>query len=69
VILKFFKEILYASCLFMFGLEIRRLVYEKNVIWNIERFLSSLTFYPPKKVALPFIRVEINTLVCSSFLR
>ncbi len=36
----------------------------KSLIWNIERFLSYLTFYPPKKVALPFIRVEKNTLVC-----
>jgi hypothetical protein len=25
---------------------------------NTERFLSYLTFYPPKKVALPLIRVE-----------
>jgi hypothetical protein len=40
---------------FWFGLEILRLVYK-----NIERFLSYLTFYPPKKVALPLIRVEKN---------
>jgi hypothetical protein len=38
---------------------------QKSVILNIERFLSYLTFYPPKKVALPFIKnSEKNTLVC-----
>jgi hypothetical protein len=42
---------------FWFGLEILRLVYKKG-FFNIERFLSYLTFYPPKKVALPLIRVE-----------
>jgi hypothetical protein len=31
---------------------------QKSVFWNIERFLSYLTFYPPKKVAAPLIRVE-----------
>ncbi len=33
-------------------------VYKKRVFWNIERFLSYLTFYPSKKVAPPLIRVE-----------
>ncbi len=41
---------------FWFGLEILRLVYLKSVFWNIERFLSYWTFYPPKKVALPLIK-------------
>ncbi len=43
---------------FWFGLEILRLVYKKCVFWNIERFLSYLTFYPSKKTAPPLIRVE-----------
>jgi hypothetical protein len=41
---------------FWFGLEILRL-FIKSVFWNIERFLSYLTFYPLKKVAPPLIRV------------
>jgi hypothetical protein len=44
---------------FWFGLEILRLVYKKSVFWNFERFLSYLTFYLPKKVVPPLIRVEI----------
>ncbi len=43
---------------FWFGLEILRLVYKKNIFWNIEWFLSYLTFLPPKKVAPPLMRVE-----------
>ncbi len=46
---------------FWFGLEILRLVFLKSVFWNITQFLSYLTFYPPKKVALPLIRVEKNS--------
>jgi hypothetical protein len=42
---------------FWFGLEILRLVYKKAFL-EIEPFLSYLTFYPPKNVALPLIRVE-----------
>jgi EAL domain-containing protein (putative c-di-GMP-specific phosphodiesterase class I) len=38
---------------FWFGL---RLVYKKK--FNVERFLTFLTFYPLKKVASPLIRVE-----------
>ncbi len=29
-----------------------------SVFWNIEWFLAYLTFYPPKKIAPPLIRVE-----------
>ena len=43
---------------FWFGLEILRLIYKKSVFWNIEWFLSYLTFYPSKKVAPPLIGVE-----------
>jgi hypothetical protein len=46
---------------FCFGLEILRIVYKEHFL-NIERFLSYLTFYPPKKVGLPFRRVEKNFL-------
>jgi hypothetical protein len=43
---------------FWFGLEILRIDYKKAFFKNIVRFLSYLTFYPPKKVALPLIRVK-----------
>jgi hypothetical protein len=44
---------------FWFGLEILRLVYkEAFFFYNIKQFLSYLTFYPPKKVAPPLLRVE-----------
>ncbi len=33
---------------------------QKSVFWNIEWFLSYLTFYPSKKTAPPLIRVEKN---------
>jgi hypothetical protein len=36
-----------------------RLVLKERFL-NIERFLSYLTFYPPKNVAAPLIRVEKN---------
>jgi hypothetical protein len=38
---------------------------------NIERFLSYLTFYPPKKVALTLIRAEKNVfkIVCKGIKR
>ncbi len=42
---------------FWFGIEILTLVYK--FFWNIDWFLSYLTFYAPKKVAPPLIRVEI----------
>ncbi len=32
--------------------------FKKSGYWNIEWFLSYLTFYPPKKVSPPLIRVE-----------
>ncbi len=47
----FFRNSICFMCVW-FGLEILRLVL-KSVFWNIERFLSYLTFYPPKKVAPP----------------
>jgi hypothetical protein len=34
----------------------------KSVLWNIERFLSCLTFYPSKKVAPSIVRVEKKIL-------
>ncbi len=57
----FFRNSICFMC-FWFGLEILRLVYKKAFFWNIERFLSYLTFYTPKKVALPLIRVEKKCL-------
>ena len=50
-----FLEIQYASC--VFGLALKSYVF-----WNIEQFLSYLTFYPLKKVGPPLIRVEKNCL-------
>jgi hypothetical protein len=43
---------------FWFVLKILRLLYKKAFFFNIERFLSYLTFYPLKKVAMPLMRVE-----------
>ncbi len=43
---------------FWYGLEILRIVYKKR-FWNIERFLSYLTFYPPKKVRVEKIFFKI----------
>ncbi len=53
----FFRNSICFMC-FWFGLDILRLVYKKRVFWNIERFLSYLTLYPPKKGALALISVE-----------
>ncbi len=42
-----------------FGLEILRLVYRKSFFEILDGFyLTYLTFYPPKKVEPPLIRVE-----------
>jgi hypothetical protein len=46
---------------FCFGLEILIVVYKEHFL-NLERFLSYLTFYPPKKVGPPLRRVEKNFL-------
>ncbi len=46
---------------FCFGLEILRVIYTEHFL-NIERFLSYLTFYPPKKVGPTLRRVEKNFL-------
>ncbi len=56
----FFRNSICLMC-FWFALEILRLVYKKCFLkyWTV---LSYLTFYPPKKVALPLIRVEKNFL-------
>jgi hypothetical protein len=45
---------------FWFGLEILRLVYKKAFFEILKQFLSYLTFYPPKKVGPPLIRVLKN---------
>ncbi len=57
----FFRNPICFMC-FWFGLEILRLVYKKRVFWNIEWFLSYLTFYPPKKVILSLMRAEKKIL-------
>ena len=49
-LLHFFRNSTFFTC-FWFGLEILRLVSKKVFFWNIERFLSYLTFYPSQKVA------------------
>ncbi len=53
----FFRNSICFMC-FWFGLEILRLIYIKVFFWNIEWFLSYLTFYPSKKTAPPLIRIE-----------
>ncbi len=55
--LTFFRNSLCFMCLW-FGLEILRLVFKKAFFKILNVFLSYLTFNPPKKVALPLIRVE-----------
>ena len=39
----------------------------KNFFFNDERFFANLTFYPPKILALPLIRVEkkLNQELCT----
>jgi hypothetical protein len=58
---QFFRNSIFFMC-FWFGLEMLRLVYKKAFLkyWTITYYWSYLTFYPPKKVAPPLIRVLKN---------
>ena len=43
-------------------IEILRLVYKKTFFKMMNGFFANLTFYPPKILATPLIKVEKNTL-------